>query len=81
MSEDEIIRIIVGHAREVVPSLQAHTFQPTDSLRALGANSLDRADIIAMTLESLELDIPLTTVAKAENIGELARLIHARRSP
>jgi hypothetical protein len=31
-----------------------------------------------MTLESLALNIPLTAVAKAENIGELASIIHAK---
>lgn len=77
-SKEEIFRIIVGHAQEVVPGLDAHPFQPTDSLRALGANSVDRADIIMMTLESLGVRIPLIDLAKAENIGELAELIHAR---
>ena len=78
MSKQAIFEIIVGHAREVVPGLDAHQFKETDSLRALGANSIDRADIIMMTLESLELNMPLVEMAKADNIGELAGLIHGR---
>ena len=78
MSRDEIFEIIARHAREVVPGLQAHNFNPTDSLKALGANSIDRVDIIMATLESLALNIPLTAVAKAENMGELAGIIHER---
>jgi polyketide biosynthesis acyl carrier protein len=31
-----------------------------------------------MTLESLSLKIPMVDLAKAENIGELAGLMHAR---
>ena len=50
MSKDRIYEIIVGHTREVVPSLDSHPFQQTDSLKSLGANSIDRADIIMMTL-------------------------------
>lgn len=78
MNLEDIIETIVRHTREVVSSLEGHDFQPTDSLKSLGANSVDRADIIMMTLESLALNIPLTEMAKAENIGELAGIIHAK---
>lgn len=78
LNKDQVLEIIVGHAREVVPQLQEHAFQPGDSLKALGANSIDRADIIMMTLESLSLNIPLIEMAKAENIGDLAGIIHAK---
>lgn len=78
MSTAAIFEVIVRHTREVIPKLEAHRFQLTDSLRELGANSIDRADIIMMTLESLELNIPLTAMAKAENIGELATIIHEK---
>jgi polyketide biosynthesis acyl carrier protein len=78
VSKDKIFEIIVGHAREVVPRLESHQFQPSDSLKALGANSIDRADIIMMTLESLSLNIPLVELAKADNIGILAGIIHEK---
>ncbi len=76
MSKDEIFQIIVRHTCEVVPSLVGHEFQQTDSLKALGANSIDRADIIMMTLESVSMNIPMMMMAKAENIGQLAGIIH-----
>lgn len=75
-SKEEIYEVIVNHTREIVPGLDDHPFQMTDSLRALGANSIDRADIIMMTLETLSLNIPLVEMAKAENIGDLAQIIH-----
>ena len=78
MNKDQILEIIIGHTRDVVPELHGHAFQSSDSLRALGANSVDRADIIMMTLETLTLNIPLMEMAKAENIGDLAEIIHAR---
>lgn len=78
MNQDDILQIIISHVREVLPELETHDFTSTDSLRALGANSVDRADILMMTLESLALDIPLVDMAKAQNIGELASIIHAK---
>lgn len=78
MNQEEIFEIIVNHVREVLPELEGHSFQQTDSLRTLGANSVDRADILMMTLETLALNIPLHEMAKAENIGDLACMIHAK---
>jgi polyketide biosynthesis acyl carrier protein len=78
MNQQEIFDVITRHAREVLPRLATHGFQPADSLRELGANSVDRSEIIMMTLESLSLRIPLIEMARAQNIGELAGIIHAR---
>lgn len=76
MNKDDIFNIIVGHTCEVIPLLEKHSFQRSDRLSELGANSMDRADIIIMTLESLSLRIPLLAVAKATNLGELTDLLH-----
>jgi len=78
MKHEEIFDIIVRHTCEVIPALQDHHFQEDDSLRDLGANSIDRSEIVMMTLESLSLNIPLILIARAQNIGELATIIHAK---
>lgn len=78
MTIEEIFAIIGGHTREVLPGLDDYAFKFSDSLRELGANSIDRADIVMMTLETLSLKMPMVEVAKAENMGELAGLLHAR---
>lgn len=76
MSQQNVFDLIVKHTREVVPELESHHFLVSDSLRDLGANSIDRAEIIMMTLESLAVSIPLTELAGARNLGELAGRIH-----
>lgn len=78
MTMQEIVDIIARHTREVLPGLEDRDIQPTDSLRGLGANSVDRSDIIMATLETLSIRIPLIEMAKAQNIGELAGIIHAK---
>ena len=78
MNKNDIFAIIAKHAQEVVPSLESHVFAQDDALRDLGANSIDRAEITMMTLETLALRIPLTELAGAQNMGELAALIHSR---
>jgi polyketide biosynthesis acyl carrier protein len=76
MPIQEVFDLVVKHTCEVMPELDGHTFAATDSLRELGANSMDRAEIIMMTLEALSVTIPLVELAGAKNMGELAKLIH-----
>lgn len=78
MTVQGVFEILVNHTREVVPGLEEHGFTMEDSLRELGANSIDRSEIIMLTLETLSLSIPLIAVARAETMGELAGLLHAR---
>jgi len=78
MNKEDIFEIITNHAREVIPKLQEHEFKYDDALKDLGANSVDRSEIVMMTLESLSLNIPLIVIAQAENIGELTNIIHEK---
>jgi len=75
MNTQEIFQTICTHAREVIADLDTHEFQFDDALKDLGANSIDRSEIVMMTLESLELNIPLVEIVSAENIGELSELL------
>ena len=78
MGKDDIFELVVRHSCEVIPELENHTFQRSDRLNDLGANSMDRADIIMMTMESLSLQIPRVEVFGAQNIGELVDLLCAK---
>lgn len=75
MSREKIVEIIVRHTCEVIPELEGHNFSLKDSLKKLGANSVDRSEIVMMTLASLSLDIALIETASAKNIGELADIL------
>jgi len=78
MTQQDIFDTIVRHTREVLPNLAEHPFRQEDSLKALGANSIDRADIIMMTLETLALNVPLVDMARADSMGGLADIMYAK---
>lgn len=78
MKKEDVADIIFKHTIDVVPELRGCRLQPGDALKDLGANSVDRSEIIAMTLETLSLDIPLTDTAGANNIGELAAILYEK---
>ena len=75
----DIFDVVVTHTREVVPHLESHAFTPEDSLQALGANSMDRADIVMNVMESLSMPVARAALVGPKNIGELVDLIHASR--
>jgi polyketide biosynthesis acyl carrier protein len=79
MTRETVFEVITRMVVEILPQLRGREFQPTDVLEDLGANSMDRADIVVMTLQELGLSIPLTEVFGPRNIGELAELLHAKR--
>lgn len=78
MTVEDIFQKIVENTTDVLPELEAHSFKLEDSLKSLGANSIDRSEIVMMTLEDLDLSVPLVEFAKVANIGELAQTIHAK---
>lgn len=78
MTKQYIFDLIVANTCEVLPDLKERQFTQADSLRDLGANSIDRSEIIVMTLDALSLNIPLVEFAAAANIGDLASIIHAK---
>lgn len=78
MTRDDIVGLIARHTREVIPELQHHEFNPNDQLADLGANSIDRAEIITMTMEAMSLQIPRVELFGAKNIGELADVLYEK---
>ena len=72
----ELLDLLGRCTRQVLSELQLHEFRRDDQLELLGANSMDRADIIALVLESLRLEIPRTALFGPKNLGELVDLLH-----
>lgn len=78
MTKEDLLAIVVTHTREVLPELEEHPFQPSEKLSELGANSVDRAEIIMMIMETLSLQIPRVELFGAKNIGELVDVLYSK---
>lgn len=51
MDKQRIFEVLITNICEVLPELDGHRFEPEDQLVELGADSVDRAEIITMVLE------------------------------
>ncbi len=78
MSKEEILGIIIENVCDVIPELEGYEFKNEDQLVDLGANSIDRTEIVNLTLERLALTIPRVELSVAGNIGELAEVIYEK---
>ena len=78
MTLQEVFELVVKNTCEILPELVGRTFYPNDQLKELGANSLDRADIVMMTMEALGLKFALVELGHVQNIGELAEAFYAK---
>jgi polyketide biosynthesis acyl carrier protein len=77
----EVINVIRENLIEIIPDLEGQEISGEESLVALGANSLDRGELITLTLERLGLDLPRIHFAGAQTINEIADLIIQKKQP
>lgn len=70
--------VLIDAIQRILPDVNQDQLQPQNSLRMLGADSMDRAEIIISVIETLNLKLPLSYFAAAKNLGDLADLLAAQ---
>ena len=78
MNRDRVFEIVKKNILELLTELNPEDITSQASMRNLGANSIDRVDVIISSLEELSLKIPLTELAKLQNIGELVDFLYEK---
>ena len=73
--KDNVIQLIKENLIEIIPELEDTNIPNDVTLVDLGANSIDRGELITLTLERLDLDISRIEFVSAQTILELADLI------
>ena len=61
---------------EIFPDFSTKVINESDSLKDLGANSIDRVEIIMLVMSRLRLKIPLVAFASAKNMAGLVSIFH-----
>ncbi|AJC67823.1 acyl carrier protein [Dickeya zeae EC1] len=73
-----MFNIIVHNLLEILPYLDASTITPEQSMKDVGANSIDRADVLLASMETLDIIFPLHEAGDLKNIGELVDFLYAK---
>ncbi|NJM17085.1 MAG: acyl carrier protein [Bacteroidales bacterium] len=60
---------------EVLPDVKPEMVSIEKNLKELGANSIDRMEVVTMSMEELGLKIPLMSFAQVSNIEGLVNVL------
>ena len=74
MTKDELLNIIKTNLYDIIPELEEEEFSLDEKFVDLGMNSIDRGELITMTLESLDSDIARVEFVSANTINDLIDL-------
>jgi polyketide biosynthesis acyl carrier protein len=77
MSQNEILQTFKSVFSDVVPEVDIDGITLQQSMRDLGANSIDRAEILTDTMEQLGVVLPMVSFAEARNIGDIVAILAA----
>ncbi len=78
MTKNDLFEIIKSNVVSIIPDIPRDKIQIDKSLTELGANSIDRMEIVIKTLEDLKLKIPLVELGKVSNLQGLVTLLYEK---
>jgi polyketide biosynthesis acyl carrier protein len=78
MTWAKIFELVKANIYEVLPDVEGREIEPGDRLVDLGANSVDRAEIVMLIMEALSLRVARAELARASDIGQLVEALHAK---
>ena len=73
--KDKIIDLIKENLLEIIPELSGDAISMDETFVNLGANSVDRGELVTLTLERLDIKNSRIEFVSAQTINELANLI------
>ena len=78
MTKDEVFAVIRKNIVDGLCTLNGEDIRIDATLKDLGANSLDRADIVLQSMEELNVKMSLVEVGTVRNLEELVDLFYAK---
>jgi polyketide biosynthesis acyl carrier protein len=75
MNRDEVFEVVRLCILEVLPDVEHDAVTLGGTLSDLGANSIDRADIVTMSMEKLGITVPVTEFQRVHDIPSLVTLL------
>jgi polyketide biosynthesis acyl carrier protein len=75
LDKDAIFAAVRRNILEILPQVSPKAISPDKSLVDLGANSVDRMEVVTLTMEDLGVKIPLMSFAGVSDIGGLVSVL------
>lgn len=76
MSREEVYNIVQETIMDILPDVEKEQISIEKQLKDVGANSIDRMEIVTMSMRELNIKIPLMSFAGVNNIEGLVNVLH-----
>jgi acyl carrier protein len=76
MTRDLILSTVQKYLVDAVDDLDPTTIDTAQSMKDLGANSLDIVEVVSRTMRELKIKVPRAELAKLSNIDGLVDLLY-----
>lgn len=74
MTRDEMLAVVTANIREIVENTKDTPIHENQSMRDLGADSLEIVEVVSRSMKQLKLKVPRTELSGARSIKELLDL-------
>jgi acyl carrier protein len=74
MSREEMFQVVKGNIREIVEGAKDVEIREDQSMRDLGADSLEIVEVVSRSMKQLRIKVPRTQLSGATNLKDLLDL-------
>ncbi len=71
MEKENIFSVVKDAIADVLPDVDTEAVSIEQNLKSLGANSIDRTEIVMSSMEKLGIKMPLVSFGGVENIEDM----------
>ncbi len=75
MEKENIFSVVKDAITDVLPDVDSEAVSIEQNLKSLGANSIDRTEIVMSSMEKLGIKLPLVSFGGVENIEEMVDVL------
>jgi len=68
IKKENVFLVVKNVILEILPDVDTNNISIEQNLRALGANSIERTEIVVLAMEQLGIKLPLVSFGSVENI-------------
>ncbi|PWU11192.1 MAG: acyl carrier protein [Terriglobia bacterium] len=77
MKREAVEAVVRRHLMEVVPETRELRIDMDQSMKDLGANSLDVVEVVSCAMRELKVKVPRSELSKLTNMNGLVDLLHS----
>ena len=77
VTRDQVLQVVKKHVLATVDGLPDAAFDPSKSMKDLGANSLDMVEVVSCAMRELKVKVPRSELSKLTNVDGLVDLLHS----